>query len=220
MKFMNDPTRIFMLLLNAVLIAAPPSFAGSESAISPSSLLTLVRHNYNTETPIESKLTLNIYWSVREKEEKKQGSILLAPNERFRVAIGNETFVSNGKTIWTYNGKANQVVIGDLADVDLAVHPSRLFMTYVGTCPFHEKERKNGTALFTWNGDSSAIAYTSIRLWVRVKTGTIMKCSLTDSNGNIFTYTFSNTAFGERAPKEAFDFVIPNGARVVDSRKQ
>jgi outer membrane lipoprotein-sorting protein len=43
---------------------------------------------------------------------------------------------------------------------------------------------------------------------------------MTDRNKNLFTYTFTGTVFGKKASKEAFDFVIPKSARVVDSRKQ
>lgn len=213
-------TAVSLLVFSIVIIlAAVSSFAGEETTLSPASLLTLVRRNYNLETPLESKLTLTIYWSVREKEEKKQGRILLAGNECFRVTVGNETFVSNGKTLWNYNSKANQVVIKDFGDVDPALHPSQLFSTYIGTCPFREKKRTVGTAQLSWSTDSSGSAYTTIRLWVEIKTGTILKCALTDRNNNIFTYSFTGTVFGKRAPKEAFDFVIPKGARVVDSRK-
>jgi outer membrane lipoprotein-sorting protein len=216
---MNKTSFLSRMLFIALSLATVSSFAGVAATLSPASLLSLVRQNYNQETPIEAKLTLTIYWSVREKEEKKQGRIILAPGDRFRVTVGNETFVSNGATLWTYNSKANQVVIRLLADVDLALHPSRLFTTYIGSCPFREKGRTNGTALLSWKSDSSSAAYTSIRVWVQVKTGSITKCILTDRNKNLFTYTFTGTIFGKKIPQEAFEFVIPNNARVVDSRK-
>ena len=216
---MKTAIKLLLVPCCILLIATPPSFAGSDATISPSSLLTIVRRNYNQETPIESKLTQTIYWSVREKEDKKQGSIVLAPGDCFRVTVGSETYVSDGKTIWTYNSKANQVVIRNLADVDLALHPSRLFVSYIGVYPFREKERTNGMALLSWSTDSSTVPYTSIRVWVQIKTGTITKCVMTDRNKNLFTYTFTNTVFGKKVPKEAFDFVIPKNAQVVDSRK-
>jgi outer membrane lipoprotein-sorting protein len=219
MKTINKAKLLIGIFSAAMAIAAGPSFAGSDATISPSSLLALVRRNYNQETSIESKLTQTIYWSVREKEERKQGSIILAPDDCFRVTVGSETYVSNGKTIWTYNSRANQVVIRNLADVDLAHHPSRLLTAYVEAYPFREKGRTGGTAQLSWSSDTSSAVYTSIRLWVEIKTGTITKCVLTDRNKNLFTYTFANTAFGRKVSKEAFDFVIPKNAQVVDSRK-
>ena len=210
----------FLLVLFCIaIIAPPPSFAGSDTAISPSPLLSLVRKNYNPQTPFETKLNLTIYWSVREKEEKKQGSILLAPGDRFRVTVGNDTYVSDGTTLWTYNSRANQVVIKPLADVDLSIHPSRLFVTYIGRCLFREQELNDGVAKLSWKSDSSSAAYTSMVVWVQVKTGSITKCIMTDRNKNLFTYIFTGTVFGKKAPKGAFDFVIPNNAQVVDTRE-
>jgi outer membrane lipoprotein-sorting protein len=219
MNILDKPAIISMLLLFALIIAAPSSFAGGDATISPASLLTLVRQNYNGEAPLETKLNLTIYWSVREKEEKKQGSLLLAPGDCFRVTVGSETYVSNGKTLWTYNSRANQVVVKPLADVDLSLHPSRLFETWLATCPFREKVREKGTALLVWKSDSASVPYTSVQAWVQIKTGTVTKCQMTDRNKNLFTYTFSGTVFGKKVPREAFDFVVPKDARVIDSRK-
>lgn len=216
MKMINTlflPIKIFSVVLTTVIAL---SFAYADTASSP--LLSLIRKNYNPITPFETKLSLNIYWSVREKEEKKQGSLLLAPGDRFRVTVGNETYVSDGTTLWTYNAGANQVIIETLADVDPSIHPSRLFMTYIEKCPFREQGQSNGTAQLSWKSDSSSAAYASIRIWVQLKTGTITKCIMTDRNKNLFTYTFTGTVFGKKAPGEAFDFVIPDKARVIDKR--
>lgn len=217
MKLLN---KVYLLagIFTAVLTSATPSLsAGSDT--SPSPLLSLVRKNYNKDTPMEADLALSIYWSVREKEEKKQGRIALAPGDCFRVTIGSETYVSDGKTLWDYNSRANQVVIKLLADVNLTLHPSSIFTNYIDACPFREQERKNETALLSWKTDSASAPYSSIRVWVRIKTGIITKCEMVDRNKNLFTYTFSGTVIGKKAPGEAFDFVIPKSAQVIDSRK-
>lgn len=192
--------------------------AGPDTASSP--LLSLVRKQYNPNASVEAKVTLTIYWSVREKEEKKQGRLILAPGDRFHVTLGSETFVSNGSIVWDYNSAADQVVINRFADIDLSNSPSRLFAKYLLSCPFRELGRANGSAELSWKSDSSQAPYPSIRVWVQVATGTITKCEMTDRNGNLFTYTFTGTVFGKNASKETFDFVIPKSARVVDSRKQ
>ena len=187
---------------------------------SSSPLLSLIRKNYNPQTPLSTKFTLTLYWSVREKEEKKQGSILLAPGDRFKVKAGEETFVSNGTAFWQYNDKANQVVVKPLAEVDRSTLPSQLFAGYIGACSFREVERKGGTALLSWKDDSAHSAYyTAIKVWVSIKNGCITKCALTDRNGNVFTYTFAATTFGKKFKNEEFEFAIPKNARIIDMRK-
>lgn len=214
---MNKTAAVSRIFLTGIIVAIASAFA--DITPSPLPLIELIRRQYNPGTPLETNFSLSIYWSVREKEEKKQGAFILAPGDRFRVTLGNETFVSNGTTLWSHNGKANQVVVKALADVDLALHPSRLFTTTIGSYPFRESRRKGGITVLLWDRDSSTAAWTSIRLWVQTATGTIFKCVLTDRNNNIFTYSFSGTVFGKKTSPGAFEFVIPKNARVVDSRK-
>jgi outer membrane lipoprotein-sorting protein len=200
----------------ALMIGAGAAFADTATVRAPSPLLDLVRKNYTPNTWLSTKFSLTIYWSVREKEEKKEGSIALAPGNRFRVVAGSETYVSNGETLWDYNAKANQVAINRLAEVDKSMLPSQLFASYVATCPFREKERKGGLAVLTCKNDS---ATATIDAWVNANTGAIVKCVMTDRNDNLFTYTFAKTTFGKKNSKEAFEFAIPTTARVIDMRK-
>ena len=210
---MVNACKKIVLLVFALMIGAGSVLADT------SPLLELVRKNYNPQTSLSTKFDLTIYWSVREKEEKKVGSIVLSPGDRFRVAVGGETFVSNGETLWDYSAKANQVVIKRLADVDKSSLPSQIFSAYIISCPFSEKERKGDVAKLTWKSDSAKAQYTAIDVWVQAKSGTITKCVMTDRNGNLFTYTFTKTVFGKKIPNEEFEFAIPTNARVIDMRK-
>jgi outer membrane lipoprotein-sorting protein len=200
-----------------LVILAGGAFAGEADSAVSSPLLDSIRKNYNRETWLSTKFTLSIYWSVREKEEKKSGTILLAPGNRFRVSAGDETWVSNGETLWDWTVKANQVVIRPLAAVDRSMLPAQILSSYLASSKLQEKERKGGVALFAGKADSTAV-YKSIDAWVGVTTGMLQKCVLTDRNDNRFTYSFSKTLFGKKNVKEAFEFAIPTGAHVIDRR--
>src|SRR5271157_1635664 len=134
---MNFPLQIYKRVLLAVVIVIgtiSTGFSAGTDSLSP--LLSLLRKNYNPETPLATKFSLTIYWSVREKEEKKKGTIELAPGDRFRITVGSETFVSNGETFWQYSPKTNQVVVKKLADVDRAALPSRILDRSIAAYPF------------------------------------------------------------------------------------
>ncbi len=213
--FLQAYKRVLLTVVIGIITISTGSSASTDS-LSP--LLTLLRKNYNPETPLSTKFSLTIYWSVREKEEKKLGRIVLAPGDKFRVTVGGETFVSNGKTFWHYSAQANQAVVKGLADVDRATLPSQIFARSIAVYPFREQERKKNTVLFAWKGDSAGAPYTAIRLWVQETSGQITRCVMTDHNDNTFTYIFSATAFGKKYSKETFEFAVPENARTVDMR--
>jgi outer membrane lipoprotein-sorting protein len=191
----------------------------SDTAASSSPLLSLLRSNYSPGTALSTKFTLTIYWNVREKEEKKKGRIWLAPGDRFRVEIDNETFVCDGGTFRHFSAGTNQLVVRRLADVDSSTLPSQIFAKYVASFPFSEVERKKGTAVFAWRCDSGETRYREIRITADEKGRRITRCVCTDHNGNTFTYDFKATVFGGKQPKERFEFDAPEDARVVDMRQ-
>jgi outer membrane lipoprotein-sorting protein len=200
-----------------VLIAVFSAYADTTTTVSP--LLSLLRKNYNPETPLSAKFSLTIYWSVREKEEKKKGTIMLAPDDRFRITVGSEMFVSNGETFWQYSPKTNQVVVKRLADVDRTALPSRILDRSIAEYPFREVERKKDLVQLAWKSDSTGAPYSHIVVWVQEEAGTISRCVMTDRNDNTFTYVFSATTFGKNISKETFEFETPKNARIVDMRK-
>ena len=206
-------------LLFLVMVIAVSSVYSDTTATALSPLLSLLRKNYNPETPLSTKFSLTIYWSVREKEEKKKGMIELAPGDRFRITIGSETFVSNGETFWQYSPKTNQVVVKRLADVDRTALPSRILDRSIAEYPFREVERKKDLVQLAWKSDSADAPYSHIVVWVQEEAGTISRCVMTDRNDNTFTYVFSATTIGKNIPRERFEFEQPKSARIVDMRK-
>ena len=64
--------------------------------------------------------------------EKKSGSLQLMPGDKFRLTIGSTEWISDGHTYWQYNEKTSQVIIKNLLDVDLSMHPSQMIKTYLG----------------------------------------------------------------------------------------
>jgi outer membrane lipoprotein-sorting protein len=213
----KSPTGLWGISFFLILVALFSPFADS-TAITLSPLLSLIRKNYNPETPLSTKFSLTIYWSVREKEEKKQGRIILAPGDRFRVTVGGETFVSNGETFWHYSVGASQATIKQLAAVDRATLPSQIFARYIAAYSFRELERKKGVVQLAWKCDSGGAPYSAIRLEAEETSGRIIRCVMTDRNNNTFTYVFTGTTFGKKYAQETFEFTIPKDARIVDLR--
>lgn len=217
--FSKSCQRLLGLGLIFLNLAVSSDFAATPDSLSP--LLSLIRKNYDPETSLSTKFSLTMYWSVREKEEKKQGRIILAPGDRFRVTVDGETFVSNGETFWhysAYSAGAGQVTIKRLAAVDRAMLPSQIFARYIAAYSFRELERKKGVVQLAWKSDSGSTPYSAIRMEAKESSGRICRCVMTDRNNNTFTYVFTATAFGKKYSKETFEFTARKDTRIVDLR--
>jgi outer membrane lipoprotein-sorting protein len=202
---------IFLCILFAVpvleLLAAEPAVCEK------------LRRHYADTTHLQIDFEQSIYWSVREKTSKKRGSAVLAPENRFRVEIGNDLWVCDGVTCSHYNKENNQVIIRNFSDLDITTQPSHLLSTLLTNYRFEEKSTKGKEMTLVWHPDSAASReYTAITLTVIEATGTVTSLTFTDTNSNIHTYQFKNTIFGRKVPAATFEFEAPNNAHIIDHR--
>jgi len=209
---------VLTALIIPVSLSAQPTATPKEPPV-----MTILRKNYSGAGAVTATFDLSIYWNVREKEEKKSGELLIAPGNKFKVTLGKEAFISDGKTFWQYSEKNSQAVIRKFSDIDESTVPSRFLLSFLSNHAFTEKQRNGSTIELFWEGKgkSADIAgdYTSITAFVDEKGGIIKTLKLTDKSDNIHTYTFKKTAFDKPPKDDIFQFKPSKGVEVLDLRE-
>ena len=187
------------------------------SFVADASVIDKVRQNYSKNSTIKLQFDLSTFWSVREKNEIKTGSLILAPKDRFRVELGDDVYISNGDKYWQYNRKVSQVTIEKVRNIDVSSLPSGLLRQFLSNYTFVEKAKNGSLIQLEWVRDpADQSSYTAIKLWVDNK-GIISKLEATDRNSNINTYTFRKTIFGSEVSSGTFEFKIPKNAQVLNN---
>ena len=203
------------IVIMTVLLSFSLRLFAAEPAIS-----ALIKRKYGKTASFQAQFEQSIYWSVREKTSKHRGTLTVAPGNRFRIELNNETYVGDGTTVWQYSRGTNQVVVRNFAELNPSIHPSRLLTTYLSDYPFKEKTRGNGVVTLIWNGDTSGTQeYRSITVEARESDGIVTSLVLVDKNMNIHTYRFKKTVFGKTPPANTFTFEAPPDATVLDNRQ-
>jgi chaperone LolA len=199
-----------------ILAVSVPARAGEAD------VLASIQRNYGGVRAVNATFDHSIYWSVREREEKRSGELVIAPGDRFRVTLGREVFVSDGTTFWQYNERNSQVVVRNFSDIDAATVPSALLSSFLSSRTFQAEPQRNGTVNFSWSGDGAVIGdgYKRIDVNVNRSSGIINTLRLTDANDNIHTYTFKRTEFDRPARNDVFQFRAPRGVEVLDMRDE
>lgn len=181
-------------------------------------VISLIEKKYNQNSTIQSQFDLTIFWSVREKSEHKTGTMIIAPQNKFRIELNDEVFVSNGDRYWYYNSKTAQVTIENVKKIDVSSLPSNLLQKYLTEYNYSEKEKTGSVVVLEWNKEPNENSvYTSIEIWAEEKTGVIKKIQITDRNSNVNTYTFRRTIFGGKISGKIFDFKVPKNAQVLNN---
>lgn len=206
----KNVTSVVLLLLSGLLMVG--------SAQSKTDVLSLLRKKYSSDATIKADIQLKVWWQVREKEETKKGNLLLSASDKFRITLGNETYVSDGSSVYQYHSVTRLLQIKHLRDVDRSMLPSHVITSFIANYPLMETSRTDKETILSWSPDSAtSSAYKSIEVTADKK-NCIRILKLTDNNGNVFTYTFTKTEFGGTVSKGAFKFEIPSDAQVNDAR--
>lgn len=207
--------KIFALLLLGI---------GAVMATVEPDVCKLIRSKYNKNAYIRVEIDQSSYWSVREKTGRKRGTVILAPGNRFRVEMANETFTSDGTTLRHFDRNNNQLTISNLAQLDRTVLPSYFLTCFLDDYRFTEKERSGDEVALVWSapqkdGLSTDIdGYRSITLKAKATSGILVSIVAVDRSDNVHTYNFKKTVFGRAEPDEVFHFEVPPDANIVDNR--
>ncbi len=185
-----------------------------------SEIISSLKKKYDVKSTIELSFDMDIFWSVREKHEKKAGHLQLAPDDKFRLKLGSTEWISNGHTYWQFNTKTKQVIIKDLLDVDLSMHPSQMIKAYLSrSYTVTSQSEKEATLVCAIDEDKKRKSFKSITLIVDLKKLVIKEMVVVDTDDNKSTYTFKKTKFNQTVPNELFTFKTPKGVEVLDTRE-
>jgi len=202
-------TAIFSLLFTAITVFSAPE----------NDYIVKLKKKYNVDSTVHVTFDLTIYWKIREKSEKKQGELIIAPDNKFYCKIGATQWISNGVTFWQYNKNTSQVIINSLADIDIATHPSNMIESYLNY-PYSVKSSIDNETILEWLAAEKELTnnYQKITLWIDNPNTLIKKIQVIDKNGNESTYTFKKTEINVTVPLNRFSLKIPRGADILDQR--
>ena len=197
--------RFFPLILLLFSLLSP-LFAQKELT----SLLKKIQND-----PVEMEFSLEIYWSVREKTEKKKGSLLLAGEENFDLTLEKSRWVSDGVTVWQYSEKNSQLVIRNFFDMDFSLHPSTMFERF-GSRKFKEITENDNTIL-RWSSDED-LEYRKIDVKLSDDNNRFESILFVDLEDNESRYIFKKMLFLDSVEESRFVFTTPKDVEVFDER--
>ncbi|MCX7021223.1 MAG: outer membrane lipoprotein carrier protein LolA [bacterium] len=145
----------------------------------------------------------------------------LLPDE-FRidyVSPFEQSLVCNGKTVWLYTPRNNQVIVSSVEDYaeremlgDLIGYFER---DYSYELAGEEDVDGRNTVVLKMTALSPDYPYPRGRLWVDPETWLPAEVELTDDIGNTISYRLSNIQLNAAVDRSTFDFTPPPGVEVV-----
>lgn len=156
-------------------------------------------------------------------KEKRKGKLYLR-GKQYRIDMGEQLMVCDGRSSWTYLKELNEVNISRYEPTPDQITPDNLFTMYEkGFDSFLESESvpgKTGVSLIDLIPQNKTVSYFKVRLYVDRKNNLIQKAIVFDKSGVQYTYQISDFKVNPKLTDDLFVFNVkayPN-VEVVDMR--
>lgn len=159
--------------------------------------------------------TANVNQSVDGKSTLS-GKIFFKKENNIRVEFGNSTIVSDGITSWNFNKKENKVIITDYEEDESVFSINFLVYQFPAQCTLNGEKDGNFRKL-TLTPKSRATNLGEVTLWIN-KDDLIEKVKTNDAATGVIEISFSNIRVNQNLPKSNFQFIPPQGSRIIDLR--
>ena len=160
--------------------------------------------------------------SPDKKLSSAKGRLYFEKENKYRIEFRNLEFVSDGKTLWSYNNKNNKVVINDVNNNDASSFSLKaLVYDYPANSSVESlaPEVLNGTRCFVTllKSKGGRQNFKSVKIWSD-EAGIIRKAEITDTSGAVYAFELSNIKVNPSLKANMFSFETPKGSEVIDLR--
>lgn len=186
-------------------------------------ILKKLSKNYKSYKTIQANVAFTIDNKKENIKENQKGKVYMK-GEKFRLELGEQTLISDGKTLWTYLKDANEVTISPFEPMEGELSPTNLFTIYEkGFESYYVGEANRGKNK-VHNIDivptDKKKSFFKIRLVIDRQKEQIVQAVVFDKNGTLYTYDIQNfvTNLAVADTQFGFDKSKYPGVEVVDLR--
>lgn len=145
------------------------------------------------------------------KINKVQNWKLWLKGDSYRLDMGDQLLISDGKTVWKVLRTDKEVEVSNPTEGEDAINPKNIFTMYEkGFKNKYIKETKVGTKLahlielYPINPKSKD--YNTIRLYIDKVANQVIKSEIQGNNGNVYTYEIKKFVVNENTENGFFSF--------------
>ena len=185
-------------------------------------LLDRVRQKYDSVTDAQLKFSQRVVFGASRIEQKTSGTLFLKKKNKYRMELGSQTIVTDGKTVWSFSVPNNQVLIDNFKLDERSITPERLLTgssgDFYATLIGNGKLGKVDVVVLKLVPKDDESIIRSMKFWVDESTWFIRKIELVDVNGKETEYVVDDLQVNVGLQDSRFVFKISEGVQVVDLR--
>ncbi len=163
-----------------------------------------------------------VQFPLTRQEQSFKGVVYMKKPLSYRIESEQQTVITDGTTIWSYNPFTEQVIVDTYREEEQSFTPDRFLLNipddYYVTIGERETvdERSLVTARLIPKDDNQFIR--SMRLWIDEGRWIIRRAEVTDLNDNLTTYIVEEISIDKGIAESLFTFQPASHVEVIDLR--
>jgi outer membrane lipoprotein carrier protein len=209
------------ILLSIVLVPTlfPVSLPAEDSA---KDIVERVQKKYAEINDAILRFSQKAMFSLSKAEYTSSGVLYMKKTNHYRIVTDDRTFVTDGKTVWSYSPANKQVLVDTYKEEPRTFSPEKFLLNvptdYYSAIISREKFQGKDVVVLKLTPKSDDASMKSLKLWVDDGEWLLWKAEVVDMNDNLTQYTVSDIRLNPTLADSTFTFVTPPGVEVVDLR--
>ncbi len=163
------------------------------------------------------------YFQLTGSAAETVGKIYVKDGEKYRFETEDQTVVTDGKVVWSYNSISQQVLIDNVREGSGALLPRDLLFKYPKNhyATLVGREEQDGRKVYILNlvPRENVHGYVKeVKIWVLDDKWHVIKLETTDLNDNQTVFEIKDIDAGTELSEGLFTFTADENTQVVDMR--
>lgn len=193
-------------------------------AINVNKIIKKVQNTYEDMDNLSASFVQIETFKLTGSQTEVVGKLYVKNGKSYRFETEDQVFVTDGKTVWTYNLLSKQLIIDNVRENSGALIPRDMLFKYPKThfATLISEEEVDGKAIYQVRLDpkeESSSFLSAIKIWVEEDTWTIRKMETIDLNGNSRVFEIRDMDSKTKLDDSLFIYTAPEGSDVMDMRK-
>jgi len=186
-------------------------------------IVSKIQKKYGSLHDLSVNFTENVRFGVTKTEQNFKGKLLMKRGNHYRIDMEQQTIVTDGKSVWSYNKVNNQLFIDTYKDDPRSFSPDKVLVNIAGnySATVLGKENLGGveTTIVKLAPKESKASLKWMKVWVDPDEMIMKQVQVLDLSENLMTYRIEKVEINKGIPDEEFSYEAPPpDASIIDLR--
>lgn len=206
-------------LASALLLVAIQPLAADDDA---DAIIQKVQKKYESIQDASVTFTRHIQFGAMKAEQEFKGTMLMKRGDKYRIELEDQTIVTDGKSVWSFNTVNRQLLIDKYKDDPNGLSPDKVLVNipeqYSAALLGTEKIGEHEASILKLIPRSQKTSTQWMKVWVDRDDWLMRRIQVFDVSENLTTYDVTTFRINPGVADSLFQFSAPPGVDVIDLR--